>query len=458
MPTMLPVTYEVSPPSSTGVPDQDGLEHPRRSRSVSPVRTLMDPHWERLGDPPSPNHQAQPLSHRAVSTTNREVVDDHGAMLTPPYDRSSTATRWDDFMHASMGTDDSRSRPDRTLEDLRREELEASADLQATDFYADKTPPPVEPLIVPRKGSKRLNSIKAGVANNRLLLRLKGIHHAQLPPPIDTDIDEDEIKPTLPLKAGRNSPRIVSPTTPNRAQTLSSPFGTSVVSQRSSDATSIGNAARESPSSLTPSSRFQIGDADFQQPLVSRFSMTTYATGTTYSTPPATPGYGTESVISTPCMRPTSHNQSRPMPAVGRGDNTKSTTRKPISTQFTPGSPASIAWSSLSKNLPPSPPEAEPADLITHLQAQLDGLQHRRSNLQRIIGDFSRLMQPGPHACERSTREGMKKTVEECQAELDEVIREQHDIGLRLHRAWRRREREGCVEEPTGLWVRRVTT
>jgi hypothetical protein len=42
------------------------------------------------------------------------------------------------------------------------------------------------------------------------------------------------------------------------------------------------------------------------------------------------------------------------------------------------------------------------------------------------------------------------------QEELDSIKSEEHDVGLKLHRAWKKRERE---EGGSGsaLWVRRVT-
>lgn len=57
----------------------------------------------------------------------------------------------------------------------------------------------------------------------------------------------------------------------------------------------------------------------------------------------------------------------------------------------------------------------------------------------------------------RRKREGEKKKVEGLREEEADVRREEHEIGLRLHRAWKRKDKEG-IYEPTGLWVRRVTT
>ncbi|PBP23570.1 hypothetical protein BUE80_DR005668 [Diplocarpon rosae] len=58
----------------------------------------------------------------------------------------------------------------------------------------------------------------------------------------------------------------------------------------------------------------------------------------------------------------------------------------------------------------------------------------------------------------RRKREEEKRKVEALRAEEADVRREEHEVGLKLHRAWRRKEREdGEGGSLTGLWVRRVT-
>jgi len=56
----------------------------------------------------------------------------------------------------------------------------------------------------------------------------------------------------------------------------------------------------------------------------------------------------------------------------------------------------------------------------------------------------------------RRKRDEEKRKVEGLREEEADVRREEHDIGLRLHRAYKRRDKD-AVYEPTGLWVRRVT-
>jgi hypothetical protein len=54
-------------------------------------------------------------------------------------------------------------------------------------------------------------------------------------------------------------------------------------------------------------------------------------------------------------------------------------------------------------------------------------------------------------------REMEKKIVERLRNELAEVQREEYDLGLKLHRAYKRMDREVGSEGTTALWVRRVT-
>ena len=491
-PNLLPVPYEVSPPSSAA--SSPGGEHAARVETddVSP-----------LGTPTPTRQHGGFFEYRTNRESRPETVSDlaspppigahgaHGAQRagngSPGLsDRSSVATRWDDFTQATMVRDEEAPRaPQPGLSQ------QAPAERRVTSNDAAYPAPTTRPTMPQRKASKTLGSIRANVVNNRLLLRLKGIHqpNAQLPPsPVDgsekiedddddddydddeeEEEEEDEIKPTLPLKVGINSPsrNPSSPTTPLSQVTRglpprtgsTGPSGASTASQKSYDVYSTGVAVTVSRRDGNAGSGPTTGLMDFEPALVSRFSDTTCATGVTFDTPPMTPSIGNASVMSTPCRRPTGQDPPRSTITTWRnGSNARATTRKPVSGQYSPATPASVGRASTAKNLPPSPPEVESAgDRVTHLQAQLDDLSRRRANLQRIVADMSRLLEPGPYTCEMSTREGMKRTVDECQAELDDVLRRQHDVGLMLHRAYRRREKEGRIDEPTGLWVRRVT-
>ncbi|RKF61779.1 hypothetical protein OnM2_038058 [Erysiphe neolycopersici] len=113
----------------------------------------------------------------------------------------------------------------------------------------------------------------------------------------------------------------------------------------------------------------------------------------------------------------------------------------------------------LTKTLPQTPAENSSNDLVTALQAHLDNLAHRRRNITRSIRQMTELM-PRDNLLitdeVRLKREHEKRKVALLREEEAEIKREEHEVGLRLHRAWKRTE-SGAVYEPTSLWVRRVT-
>jgi seryl-tRNA synthetase len=115
---------------------------------------------------------------------------------------------------------------------------------------------------------------------------------------------------------------------------------------------------------------------------------------------------------------------------------------------------------STSKALPPAPPELLSAhDRVGNLNARLDNLAHRRNNINRSIKQMTELM-PSDNLMASAEvlrkREVERMKVERLREELADVQQEEYDLGLKLHRAYKRLDREAEFE-PTGLWVRRVT-
>ena len=186
----------------------------------------------------------------------------------------------------------------------------------------------------------------------------------------------------------------------------------------------------------------------------SHFSSTTYA-GTTYDSPPTTPEVGSNSpAVSTMSTTPNSIlNRKRPVPPAGN-TNSKITTRKPTPSEL--GKPKQTP-EGRRKSLPKSPPEVEATSRISCLQAKLDDLHQRRRNLQTVIHELTNVVQPSSIAYDMASRQEIKKTVEGLGRELAEVIRDEHDTGLKLHRALKRDD-EFAAYEPTSIWVRRVTS
>ncbi|KAL7912045.1 hypothetical protein GGI35DRAFT_304844 [Trichoderma velutinum] len=130
------------------------------------------------------------------------------------------------------------------------------------------------------------------------------------------------------------------------------------------------------------------------------------------------------------------------------GSNTESTHRSSIL--------------STAKPLPPAPPElaSAPDDRIAQLNAALSALAHRRVNINKSIQQMTELMPRDNLMASAEVlrkREVEKQKVEGLRQELAEIQHEEYDLGLKLHRAYKRQEKD-AEYEVTGLWVRRITS
>ncbi|KAI5917804.1 hypothetical protein F4810DRAFT_704658 [Camillea tinctor] len=121
----------------------------------------------------------------------------------------------------------------------------------------------------------------------------------------------------------------------------------------------------------------------------------------------------------------------------------------------------SVAASVLStdKTLPPAPPEAASHGRVAQLNARLEALGNRRININTAIKQMTELMPTDNILASDEVvrkREEEKRKVEALRVELADVERESYELGLKLHRAYKRMDRD-AEYEPTTLWVRRVT-
>lgn len=151
-------------------------------------------------------------------------------------------------------------------------------------------------------------------------------------------------------------------------------------------------------------------------------------------------------------------NRRRPVPSIA--STHPSTTRKPAPSPSprTVSSPIPSPPSSATKALPLPPPRLASADHVGSLQAQLDDLALRRGNLQRALRDLQarqRGVGANPLVADIAARRRLEARASALEDGIAEVASEEHDVGLRLHRAWRRKADGG--ELGATLWVRRVT-
>ncbi|KAI4136072.1 MAG: hypothetical protein LQ347_000122 [Umbilicaria vellea] len=279
--------------------------------------------------------------------------------------------------------------------------------------------------------------------------------------------NDDGIRPPVPLKFGRHSPSVTVTSVANHEAPEQPGYPSPAMSDtRSPLARNPSNEKLQEHSIPTltdinphDSNMQESGESGFRTAthhmhlegqLPSRFSTTTYAT-TAYGSPPATPGLSSAPLMPDPLTPMV--DRRRPVPVAGPA-NVAVTARKP-----TPAEKAAVlkadAEKKYSKTLPKSPPEAEAVDRVSSLQARLDNLHRRRRNLQTVIHELTHVVQPSSIAYDIASRQEIKRTVDALSRELAEVVKEEHETGLQLHRAWKRQDRNAY--EPTGLWVRRVT-
>lgn len=187
--------------------------------------------------------------------------------------------------------------------------------------------------------------------------------------------------------------------------------------------------------------------------LPSRFSATTSAT-TAFDSPPATPEMNMESPTATP---PSSIlNRKRPVPAAAIS-SAKLAARKPTPLEVRKSNGLGSGDRCHSKSLPKSPPEAQAVTRVASLEAQRDNLRRRRINLQTVIHELTNVIQPSSIAYDMASRREIKRTVNGLNVELTEVVKEEHETGLKLHRAYKRHD-ENSAYENSFLWVKRLAS
>jgi hypothetical protein len=119
--------------------------------------------------------------------------------------------------------------------------------------------------------------------------------------------------------------------------------------------------------------------------------------------------------------------------------------------------PESTFSTSTHKALPRPPTELAAADHIEILESQVEDLKVRRNNVYRLLNDLNNMAPPNPMVTDFKRMRLVEQRKKDFADELAEIKREEHDVGLKLHRAWRKREMADPSTE-SALWIRRVTS
>jgi hypothetical protein len=348
----------------------------------------------------------------------------------------------------------------------------------------------LEPLHIPQQKISQIDAVSEGAARAQSPQPRPAQKSGpeQKGPTVRAVASQDSIKPVVPLKLGSNSnSRVVSPVTPmpavlEHANNLQSPFKSpqhTFLHPAESLMRPLEQEMVESPTDdepLTPTTPTQanppihmprmdsLRPPDSEEGDVSRFSWTTYTTTEHGSPtqpsfdspegPPIPSGY---SII--PRKRPVpSYTDSTPyMNSSAAYSNASVVSRKPVPAADRNRSASMASTPSLGKSLPQCPPELEASDKITTLEARLDDLSRRKRNINKIKAALADLLRRNGVAYDVRKRKEVETKLKNLDDEMSEVTQEEHEVGLRLHRAQKKKDREENNLEPTSLWIKRVT-
>ncbi|OJK05237.1 hypothetical protein ASPACDRAFT_56621 [Aspergillus aculeatus ATCC 16872] len=152
--------------------------------------------------------------------------------------------------------------------------------------------------------------------------------------------------------------------------------------------------------------------------------------------------------VSTECQ-PSIMSRSRPVPStVAPG---KKPTRKPTPSQ------AAVEAEAVKEPIAITP-QQQNQNRIEALEARKETLTRRKANINTIIYELTQVIQPSSVAYDIAARDEVKKTVASLESELAEIKREEHEIGVKLLKAWKKRDELDCYGGGSGLWVSRVTS
>ncbi|KAJ5167901.1 uncharacterized protein N7482_003495 [Penicillium canariense] len=106
-------------------------------------------------------------------------------------------------------------------------------------------------------------------------------------------------------------------------------------------------------------------------------------------------------------------------------------------------------------------PDDAPKDAvgrIESLETRRDELAKRRVNLETVIYELTRVIQPDAIAYDLAAKAEVKRSVQSIENEIAEIKREEHELGMKVTRAWRRLDEQENNGDGSNLWVKRVTS
>jgi hypothetical protein len=109
---------------------------------------------------------------------------------------------------------------------------------------------------------------------------------------------------------------------------------------------------------------------------------------------------------------------------------------------------------------PPPPPEM-PLDAqgrIKAMETKRDDLTQRRYSLESLIAELSKALQPTSAAYDLAAKAEVQKSIKGIEGEIADIKKDEHDLGMKISRAWRRLDEKENSGDGNNLWVKRVTS
>ncbi|KAJ5485857.1 hypothetical protein N7530_000157 [Penicillium desertorum] len=190
----------------------------------------------------------------------------------------------------------------------------------------------------------------------------------------------------------------------------------------------------------------------------SRFSATTY-TATEPGSQDASPRESmhletrsTDDVSTSSIM-----TRRRPVPTGVLTSKKQPDSTKPVR-KPTPSQVAQVAQMPVQS---PSPPPEVPLDAkgrIEAMEAKKDDLTQRRFSLEALVLELNKVIQPTSAVYDLAAKAEAQKSIKGIEDEIADIKKEEHDLGMKISRAWRRLDEKENSGDGNNLWVKRVTS
>ena len=102
-------------------------------------------------------------------------------------------------------------------------------------------------------------------------------------------------------------------------------------------------------------------------------------------------------------------------------------------------------------------PEEQTQRRVDNLESRRRQLSLRKESIKTMLHELTEVIQPSSIAYDMATRDEVKKTVSSLKSELDDIGKEDHEIGLKLVRLYKNLNNVSEFEQ-SSLWVKRITS